>query len=156
MEWEDENIELQYGWEYYDGWGCIGYVFCDLFEVLVYFFNIDWELNWGQGEFVFILVDYDNQFGVISCIFDVDCEFNNVLYDILEQVFLLSSNLIEVLLVSFIGLFIDFGYCEFVYECGDLLLEIVLIFFDVELVEIDVNGMEWCEVFCRGFCEIIL
>ena len=102
---------------------------------------------------MFTSVDYDNQFGVISCILDVDCEFNNVLYDTPEQVPPLSSNPIEASSASFIGSPTDFGYCEFVYECGDLPPETVLTPFDAELVEIDANGTEWCEAFCRGFRE---
>lgn len=152
-EWEDENIEPQYGWEYQDGWGCTGYVFCDPFEAPVHPSNTDWELNWGQGEPVFTSVDYDNEFGVISCILDVECQFNGVLYETPALYPPLSSDPIEASSATFIGSPTNVGYCEFVYQCGDLPPEIVATPFDAELVETDANGTEWCEAFCRGFRE---
>ncbi|MEL6969291.1 MAG: T9SS type A sorting domain-containing protein [Bacteroidota bacterium] len=148
--WEDTNEEPQYEWEYDDGWGCVGYVFCDPFEQPIHPSNTDWELDFGQGEPIFTSIDYQDDFGVISCILDVDCEFNGQAYDTAPSFPPVTSDPIDPFTATFIGTPAN-GYCEYAFQCGDLPpITVDRVFIGLQ-TGINTNGEPLCKVFCEGF-----
>ncbi|MEL6658955.1 MAG: hypothetical protein AAFP77_11960 [Bacteroidota bacterium] len=148
--WEDANENPQYLWEYDDGWGCVGYIFCDPFEQPIHPGNTDWELDFGQGEPIFTSIDYQDDFGVISCILDVDCEFNGQAYDTPPSFPPVTSDPIDPFTATFIGTPTN-GYCEYAFQCGDLPpITVDREFIGVQ-TGVNTNGEPLCKVFCEGF-----